>query len=57
MYTLRATCHTGPEKYRERGNGVPRKADIWQEGRSLYEEEQGRYMVFLTIEGKSQKTS
>ena len=46
----------GPEKYRERENGAPRKGDIWHEGRSLYQEEPGRYMVFLTTEGKSQKT-
>jgi hypothetical protein len=29
----------GPEKYRERGNGVPRKAAPWQEGRGLSIEE------------------
>jgi hypothetical protein len=25
----------GPEKYRERGNDVPRKAALWQEGSPL----------------------
>jgi hypothetical protein len=30
---------TWPEKYREHGNGVPRKEDSWQEGRSLYHED------------------
>jgi hypothetical protein len=34
--------YPGPEKYREHGNDVPRKADSWQEGRSLYHEEPGR---------------
>ena len=42
----------GPEKYREHGNGVPWKADCWQEGRSLYHEESGRKVVFYAIEGE-----
>ena len=33
---------TGPEKYREHRNGVPGKADSWQEVRSLYHEDPGR---------------
>jgi hypothetical protein len=41
----------GPEKYREHRNGVPRKADSWQEGRSLYHEEPGRKVVFYALEG------
>jgi hypothetical protein len=42
----------GPEKYRERGNGVPRKADSWQEGRSLYHEEPGIWVVIYALEGE-----
>ena len=32
----------GPEKYREHRNVITRKADSWQEGKSLYREEPGR---------------
>ena len=42
----------GPEKYREHRNSVPRKADCWQEARSLYHEESGRKVVFYAIEGE-----
>ena len=31
----------GPEKYSECRNNVPRKADIWQDGRSFHHEEPG----------------
>ena len=40
----------GPEKYREHGIRVPRKADIWQEGRSLCNEEPRNVMVSLATE-------
>jgi hypothetical protein len=32
----------GAEKYRECGNNVPRKTGLWQEGRSIFQEEPGR---------------
>jgi hypothetical protein len=38
---------SGPEKYREHRFG------IWQEGMSLYEEEPGRKMVYLTTKGEN----
>ena len=41
MRCLGGKTPAGPEKYREHGNSVPRKTDIWQEGRSLSNEEQG----------------
>jgi hypothetical protein len=41
---------TGPEKYREHGNAVPRKADTWQEERNLYNEEPGNEMESLASE-------
>ena len=41
----------GPEKYRERGNTIPRSANPWQEGRSLYNEEPGIQLVYLATEG------
>ena len=44
---------SGPKKYREQGNGVPRKADSWQEGRSLYHEEPGRKVVFYALDGET----
>ena len=40
----------GPEKYREHRNAVLRKAALSQEGKGLYYEESGRYMVFWSIE-------
>jgi hypothetical protein len=42
LFGMRAVLCPGPEKYREHGNGVPRKADSWQEGRSRDHEEPGR---------------
>ena len=47
--------YTGPEKYREHGNSVPRKADIWQEGRSLCQEKTSKIDDILTTEGKTLK--
>jgi hypothetical protein len=41
---------TGPEKYREHGNSVPRTAEIWQVARSPYHEEPGRLNSFLAPE-------
>jgi hypothetical protein len=43
----------GPEKYRERGNGVPRKEDIWQEVRSLSNEEPRIQLVSLAQNGRN----
>ena len=45
----------GPENYRERVNSVPRKANNWQEGRNLFHEKSGIYMVFWGLEEKRKK--
>jgi hypothetical protein len=38
----------GPEKYREHGNNVPRKATLWQEERGLSHEVPGRCFFAAT---------
>ena len=47
----RIMCSAGPENYRERRNTVPRKADNWQEGKSLYHEEPGKIFGLLCPKG------
>ena len=41
--------YPGPEKYRERRNSVPRKANNWQEGKDIFHEKSGVYMVFWSV--------
>jgi hypothetical protein len=39
---------SGPEKYRERGSGAPRKVGPCQEGKVIWADKSGRNEVWLT---------